>query len=104
MKKLVALVIALIAVLSACESEADQANANLTKEAEQFKVERRITAINGITDEVLFTVQGYCSYEVPGDGTFEVICKVDKDKVDALLHASNVHKWVPKTKISDATE
>lgn len=84
MKKLYIILAALLAVvgLGACESEADKANANLTKEAEQFRVERRIVAINGITDEVLFTVQGYCSYEVPGNRTFEAICKVGENKIE----------------------
>lgn len=61
--------------LAACTSEADTANENLTRAAENFEVPRRITAINGITDKVLFTVEGFCSYEVPSNGTFEAICK-----------------------------
>ena len=65
--------------LVACESEADRANRNLSTAAENFEVPRRITAINGITDNVLFTVEGFCSYEVPGDRTFEAICKLPDD-------------------------
>ncbi len=61
--------------LAACESAADQANSNLSKAAENFEVPRRIVGINGITDEALFSVEGFCSYEVPGNGTFEAICK-----------------------------
>lgn len=82
MRKLVMLLAGLALALSACTSEADKANSNLSKEAERFRIERRIVAINGITDQVLFTVQGYCSYEVPGDNTFEVICKTEADKVE----------------------
>lgn len=66
---------ALAGSLTACVSEADRANENLSKAAENFEVPRRITAINGITDNVLFTVEGFCSYEVPDNGTFEAICK-----------------------------
>jgi hypothetical protein len=63
--------------LAACNSTsaADRANDNLSKAAENFEVPRRITAINGITDQVLFVVEGFCSYEVPDDGTFEAVCK-----------------------------
>lgn len=82
MKKIIIGLVLLATALGACTSEADKANSNLSKEAERFRIERRITAINGITDSVLFTVQGYCSYEVPGDNTFEVICKVDPNKVE----------------------
>lgn len=63
------------ALTAACTSAADRANENLSKAAENFEVPRRIVGINGITDEVLFSVEGFCSYEVPDNGTFEAICK-----------------------------
>lgn len=72
--------ILLLALLAGCTSAADTANENLSRAAENFEIPRRITAINGITDEVLFTVEGFCSYEVPGDGTFEVICQLPDDE------------------------
>jgi len=77
-KKIVtaALVIAATLPLAACTSAADTANENLSKAAENFEVPRRIVGINGITDQVLFTVEGFCSIE--NDGTkLDVICKVD---------------------------
>ena len=74
-KKVLVAVIALVLGASACTSEADRANENLSKAAENFEVPRRIVGINGITDKVLFSVEGFCSYEVPADGTFEAICK-----------------------------
>ncbi len=61
--------------LTGCTSAADKANKNLSKAAENFEVPRRIVGINGITDQVLFSVEGFCSYETPEDGTFEAICK-----------------------------
>lgn len=64
--------------LSGCVSAADQANENLSKEAERFEVLRRFVGINGITDKVLFTLEGFCSYEKEGD-TFEAICLVDRE-------------------------
>lgn len=79
MKKLAlaATAILLVTGLSACTSAADRANENLSKAAENFEVPRRITGINGITDNVLFTVEGFCSYEIV-DGAYEVICLVDR--------------------------
>lgn len=56
------------------ESSADTANKNLTKAAENFEVPRRIVGINGITDKILFSVEGFCSYETDGEN-FEAICK-----------------------------
>jgi PBP1b-binding outer membrane lipoprotein LpoB len=75
-RKIIAgILLAIALVLTGCTSAADTANENLSKAAENFEVPRRITAINGITDNVLFTVEGFCSYEVPSNGTFEAICK-----------------------------
>lgn len=63
--------------LTGCISAADQANENLSRAAENFEVPRRITGINGITDNVLFTVEGFCSYEIK-DGAYEAICLIDR--------------------------
>lgn len=56
-----------------CTSAADTANENLTKAAENFEVPRRIVGINAINGDVLFKVEGYCSYETDND-TIDVIC------------------------------
>ena len=77
-KKLTALAVAGGLVLTGCTSAADRANENLSKAAENFEVPRRIVGINGITDEVLFTVEGFCSYETD-DQTIQVICLVDRE-------------------------
>ena len=74
--------------LGACTSAADRANENLSKSAENFEVPRRIVGINGITDKVLFSVEGFCSYESDGK-TFEAICLVSRnpDKVERVTMA-----------------
>lgn len=81
MKKIIGLGIATVAalgILSACTTEADTANQNLSKAADNFEVPRRIVGINGITDKVLFSVEGFCS--ITNDGNkLDVICKVNKD-------------------------
>jgi len=48
---------------SGCESDADKVSKNISTDAEQFKVLRKIVGINGITDKVEFEVVGRCSYE-----------------------------------------
>lgn len=65
-------------VLSGCQSAADMANQNLSRAAENFEVPRRIVGINGITDTVLFSVEGFCSYETH-EGIFEAICLVSRN-------------------------
>lgn len=69
-----ALALGMAALTGCTESAADRANKNLSKSAENFEVLRRIVGVNGITDNVLFSVEGFCSYESYGR-TFEAICK-----------------------------
>lgn len=74
-KKIVTVGIAAASLsLAACSSAAQTANDNLNKAADNFEVPRRITGINGITDQVLFTVEGFCSVNKQ-DGDFAVTCK-----------------------------
>jgi hypothetical protein len=76
--RVVAVALALAGVpLVGCTSAADTANENLSKAAENFEVPRRITGINGITDQVLFTVEGFCSIENDGK-KLDVLCLVDR--------------------------
>lgn len=81
-RKIIAAVIASVAFagLTGCVSAADTANSNLTKAAENFEVPRRVVGVNTITDSVLWSVEGYCSYETDGD-TVDVICATEgKDR------------------------
>lgn len=78
MKKLLVLPVLLSAfVFASCESDADKVSDNVSKAAEQFEVQRKIVGINGITDKILFEVEGRCSLE-NGETmahTLDVICK-----------------------------
>lgn len=75
---LAALLIAAPFVAGCGQSNADVASHNISVEAEQFKVARRIVFINGITDKYLLTITGYCSVETGNSalaGSLEVTCK-----------------------------
>lgn len=63
-------------------SNADVAAKNLSTEAEQFKVARKIIFYNGITDKYMFEVDGLCSIDPAGAGlrALAVVCKVGPDK------------------------
>lgn len=56
-----------------CESDASRVSENLSTEADQFKMNRQIIGVNGITGEVMFSVTGACS--ITRDGDLVVICK-----------------------------
>lgn len=80
-KFLVVPVLALAVLAAGCGSEADTVNENLGKEAEKFKIVRKIVGVNAITDKVLFEVTGRCSLEQNGalPRNLEIICKNGPD-------------------------
>ena len=78
-RKIITLAVAAAAFgLAGCESAADTADRNLSKAAENFEVPRRIVGINAITDKVLWSVEGFCSYETY-KYTIDVICLVERN-------------------------
>ena len=50
----------LIFILAGC-SEADKVNANLSKQADYFECERKITVYNARTDNIILEAEGYMS-------------------------------------------
>lgn len=63
MKKIIAICILIVTVcvlLTAC-SEADKVNENLSKQADYFECERRITVYNARTDNIILEAEGYMS-------------------------------------------
>ena len=66
-KKIISIVIFIITiiVLTGC-SDADVASLNLSRQANQFQLERRIVFYNGITGEYILTIKGRCSITTDG--------------------------------------
>ena len=96
------------ALLTGCQSEAHVASDNLSKDAEQFKVDRRIVFFNGITDKYLLTIEGRCSVETGNSklsGSLEVTCRVGPDeyKKHFLGLSDNVSYFVEQTKPVDVS-
>lgn len=76
--------------LTGC-TDAEIASQNVSKEADQFRVKRRIVFINLRHDSYLFEIIGNCSIETDSsDNQLEVICKVGEDKYQKhFLYLSN---------------
>ena len=53
------IIIATICMLSGCMSEADRVNNNISKQAEYFETERRVTVYNARTDNIIMFIEGY---------------------------------------------
>ena len=78
MKRIFALVLALLLcliTLSAC-SEADKVNTNLSKQADYFECERKITVYNARTDTIILEAEGYMSVSNNSASELVVTCKV----------------------------
>lgn len=65
--------------LASCSSDSDVVNDNITKDADNFKIARRIVFVNGITDKYMLSVEGFCSINHDGD-QLEVVCKTGNDQ------------------------
>ncbi len=77
MKKLVILAGLLAALLAGCETDADVASRNLSLEADQFRIQRRVIFYNGITDSYMLEIEGRCSLgNSDSAGQLSVTCKV----------------------------
>ena len=72
-KTLVFTALTAVLLLSACD-DAQIANQNLTKAADNFEIMRRVVFINGITDKYLLSIEGKCSIN-DQKTQLEVICK-----------------------------
>lgn len=60
MKKILFVVAVLSILLAGC-SQADVASNNVSKAADNFEINRRIVFYNGITDQYILVIEGYCS-------------------------------------------
>lgn len=103
------LAVASIAVMSAigltaCQ-DAEVASYNLSKDSDNFKVERRIVFINGITDKYLLEMEGKCSITPDtAESQLEVVCKTGDDeyKKHFLGLSDNVTYLVEQTEAHEA--
>lgn len=71
----------LVLILAGCNSDSEVVTENIKRDAEQFKVIRRIIFMNNITGEYLFQAEGNCSVETnSADSRLELTCKLGDDK------------------------
>lgn len=89
------LVIICAGFFTGCSRSSERAAYNLDYQAEEFRLLRRIAAINGITDKPLFEIVGYCSIETANSyvsGTMEVVCETDNGEFtkDFIYLSDNV--------------
>lgn len=64
------LVAVIVATFTGC-SEADKVNTNLSKQAQYFECERRITVYNARTDNIVLSIEGYI--DISNNSTSELV-------------------------------
>ena len=67
-------------LFSGCSNDADVVSRNLSQEADNFKVDRRIVFYNGITGEYMLEIEGKCALgNHDSAGQLTVTCKTGED-------------------------
>lgn len=103
MKKIISTIAAVIlgvTLLASCSSEADTVSYNVSKDADNFKIDRKIVFFNGITDKYLLVIEGRCSLGNDDPSKYlSVVCKVGRDryKKHFLGLSDNVSYFVEQT-------
>jgi len=72
---LIGLILVPVVLVTGCSAPADTVSQNLSKDADDFKIMRKVVLYNGITDTYTLAVTGFCSLN--NDSGDSVTCKVD---------------------------
>lgn len=107
MKKIKILPVCIIALfsitlLSGCDRESEKVSYNISKQADNFNVVRRLTVFNMRTDKCLLQMTGKMSIQNEGHDEISVIVEVDRDKGIYQKHFVYLNDWTMYT-IEDIT-
>ena len=100
------IIVILIIMCTGC-SDASTVSYNISKEADSFKVKRRITFINLRSDTYLFSITGNCSIsEDSSDKQLEVTCRIGEKKYQKhfLKETTEVTYIVEQLEYSDVSK
>ena len=73
-------------MLTGCQ-KSGRVNYNLKNDANNFKIRRKVVALNTRTNEPLFTVEGYISLETDNDGDLNVTIRTGEDEYKLFMEA-----------------
>lgn len=91
-----ALFVMSVAMLTGCDSEASHVSYNISKEADNFNVTRRLTVINSRSDKCILQMVGKMSIEDVTDG-IAVLIELDRDKHIYQKHYIYLNDWTMYT-------
>ena len=77
----IALIFCISTIFCACDTEVNRVNYNITEEAENFNVYRRVTVVNCIKGDTLFEIEGRMNIEADrSDNQLELIVEIEDGK------------------------
>ena len=91
------IVVALLAVLLCGCREADRVSYNVSKQADNFNVTRRITVFKTRTDKCLLRMTGRFSIENSSENELAVIVELDRKRGIYQKHYIYLNEWVTYT-------
>lgn len=93
-RKVLAALLSIVMVcgaLTGC-TEAERVSHNMSQEADNFNVVRRLTVMNARTDKIMFELEAAFSIQVDKeDNQLEVTCETGKDQYKK--HFINLNEW-----------
>lgn len=104
-KKLIAITIFMTLILSGCTAK-DKVSYNISRDADEFRVVRRVVFYNSITDTYMMEMVGNIAIDLERDGIIEVIAKIGPDEYQKhyLGLSDNVTYTVEQLGVSDVSE
>jgi hypothetical protein len=78
--------------LAACDNDADVANKNLSTDADNFKVYRRVVFYNAILNKYVMIIEGWCSVDFSDPNKQSTICRVGGTEDKPLVMRNGMSK------------
>lgn len=105
-KKLIIITTLIILILSGCSNAKDRVSYNISRDADEFRVIRRVVFYNSITDTYMMEMVGNIAIDLERDGVIEVIAKIGPDKYQKhyLGLSDNVTYTVEQLGVSNVSE
>lgn len=105
-KKLVVFMFLLVMILTSCIRAKDTVSYNISRDADEFRIIRRVVFYNSITDTYMMEMVGNIAIDIGRDGVIEVIAKIGPNEYQKhyLGLSDNVTYTVEQIGTSDASE
>ena len=96
----------LVLLLGACESAKNTVSQNISRDADEFRVVRRVVFYNSLTDTYIMEMTGNIAIDLGRDNVIEVIAKIGPDEYQKhyLGLSDNVTYTVEQIGTVDASE